>query len=199
MNVNRTCIYGIYIATGLGAVSLQTGWDWSKTEAVQKVEQGRVSAPDFTLKTLDGKTLRLSDYRGQVVVLNFWATWCPPCREEIPDFIALYRAYKDAKVAVIGIALNDEADNLRSFSEKFGIPYPIVMGNEEVLAVFSQVEGVPSVLRRGSNEVTMGNGGIQVIPTTFTIDREGNIYRKHVGLRKREDLEPEVNKLLGLE
>ncbi|MEW6102946.1 MAG: TlpA disulfide reductase family protein [bacterium] len=133
------------------------------------------NGPDFTLPTIDGETLTLSELSGKVIILDFWATWCPPCRMEIPDFIQLYSQYKDKGLLIIGLSLDESPDNVRQFKEKMGINYPIVMGNQKVTEDF---------------------GGIRGIPTTFIIDREGNIETKIVGYRSKEVFEKEIDSLL---
>ena len=133
-------------------------------------------APDFTLNTTDGKSITLSGYKDKVIILNFWATWCPPCRAEIPDFIELYREYKDKGLVILGVSL-DRGDPavLAEFIKSNNITYPVVAGNDSVAGSF---------------------GGIQGIPTTFIINRDGNIKQKFVGMRTREIFESEIKKHL---
>lgn len=138
------------------------------------VSQTQKVAPDFSLSTIDGETLKLSDYKGKVIILDFWATWCPPCRKEIPDLIKLYDKYKDKGLIIIGIS-SEDTNTLKEFSEDNGINYPIALGNQKVAEAY---------------------GGIQYIPTTFVIDREGNIIKKHVGFTEYEVFEAEIKELL---
>jgi len=135
-------------------------------------------APDFTLPDLEGNSLTLSDFRGKVIILNFWATWCPPCRKEIPDFVELYEKYKDEGLLIIGVNL-DKGDSraVKQFSKNYKINYPIVLGNVNV---------------------TQDYGGIRGIPTTFVIDRKGDIKEKYVGYRPRATFENAVKKLLEI-
>ena len=135
------------------------------------------AAPDFKLYTLDGDEVKLSDYLGKVVILDFWATWCPPCRKGIPDLISIQNEYKDDLV-VIGISLDQPAtqDQLIPFIKSYGINYPIVLGDLEVSAAY---------------------GNIQAIPTSFIIDQEGNIINKHIGLVPKSTLVEEINLLLS--
>ena len=134
-------------------------------------------APDFTLYTLEGDEVKLSDYLGKVVILDFWATWCPPCRKGIPDLIFIQNEYKDDLV-VIGISLDQPAtqNKLVPFIKSYGINYPIVLGNIEVSAAY---------------------GNIQAIPTSFIIDQEGNIINKHIGLVPKSTLVEEIDLLLS--
>ena len=145
--------------------------------ATAKSEMGNNAAPDFTLYTLDGEEVRLSDYLGKVVILDFWATWCAPCRKGIPDLISIQNEYKD-ELVVIGISLDQPAtqDKLVPFIESYGINYPVVLGNIEVSDAY---------------------GNIQAIPTSFIIDQEGNIINKHIGLIPKSILAEEINSLLS--
>jgi peroxiredoxin len=143
-----------------------------------KVEKEWGNAPDFTLPQVDGNSLTLSDFKGKVIILDFWATWCPPCQMEIPDFVELYEKYKDKGLVIIGVSL-DEGDSrsVKQFSEKYKINYPIVLGNAKV---------------------TKDYGGVRAIPTTFVIDGKGDIKEKYVGYQPRSTFEAEAKKLLEI-
>ena len=145
-------------------------------EEVVSAEKEWGDAPDFTLPDLEGNSLTLSDFKGRVIILNFWATWCPPCRKEIPDFVELYEKYKEEGLLIIGVSL-DRGDSraVKQFSKNYKINYPIVLGNVTV---------------------TQDYGGIRGIPTTFVIDRKGNIRKKYVGYRPRATFEEAVKRLL---
>ena len=133
-------------------------------------------APNFTLPDLNGKPFTFSNLKGKVVILDFWATWCPPCRAEIPHFKSLYSQYKGDGLEVIGIALDQGGANVvRPFAEDFQINYPILIGNQRV---------------------TEDYGGIRGIPTTFIIDRQGRIVEKFVGYRDKEVFESVIQDLL---
>jgi len=150
--------------------------EMGELEEVVSIEKEWGDAPDFTLPNLEGNRLTLSDFKGKVIILNFWATWCPPCREEIPDFVELYGEYKDEGLVIIGVNL-DRGDSraVKQFSKNYKINYPIVTGNVNV---------------------TQDYGGIRGIPTTFIIDRKGNIKEKYVGYRPKATFEEAVKKLL---
>lgn len=133
----------------------------SATNLYKLDENQKSKAPDFKLKLTNGKEIKLSDHKGKVVIIDFWATWCPPCRKGIPDLIEIQKKY-DKKVVVIGISLDTETkDDVIPFIKKFGINYPVAFGNMEVVQAY---------------------GNIQAIPTSFIIDQKGNIVDTHVGL-----------------
>jgi len=141
-------------------------------------EQEWGNAPDFILPQLDGNSLTLSDFKGKVIILNFWATWCPPCRMEIPDFVELYENYKDEGLLVIGVNLDGgDTRPIKQFSEKYKINYPVVLGNVKV---------------------TEDYGGIRAIPTTYVIDRKGDIKKKYVGYQPRTTFEDQAKRLLEI-
>jgi thiol-disulfide isomerase/thioredoxin len=135
------------------------------------------AAPDFKLGDLDGKPLTLAAAHGKVVLLNFWATWCGPCREEIPDLIALQAKYKD-NLQIIGISVDDdEADIVKKVVLQTGINYPVAMA---------------------SPDVRMQYGGVTALPTSFVLDAEGRVVQKHEGLRDPLLYEMEIRALLGM-
>lgn len=129
-------------------------------------------APNFSLKTSDGKTIELKKLQGKVVIVNFWATWCPPCRREIPGMTKVYTKYKSKGLEIVGIALDNGGwDDVNPWLQKNPINYPIVLGNQELTELY---------------------GGVRSIPTTFVVDRKGNIVDKHVGALLEEDFEKVV-------
>ena len=138
---------------------------------------GLDKAPDFSLYTLDGTQIKLSDYKGKAVILDFWATWCPPCRRGIPDLISMKDEFKD-ELVIIGISLDQPATqkDLPAFIENYGINYPVVIGTMEVVTAY---------------------GNIQAIPTSFIIDKNGNIVNKHVGLVPKSQLVDEVKSVIS--
>jgi len=130
--------------------------------------------PDFSLLSVDGKTVKLSDYKGKIVIVDFWATWCGPCRKGIPDLIEIQKEFKD-DVVVIGISLDrDTKQDVPKFVKNYGINYSIVYGDGKVDRNF---------------------GGIEAIPTAFVIDRKGNIVDKHVGLVPKSTYVNLINKI----
>jgi cytochrome c biogenesis protein CcmG/thiol:disulfide interchange protein DsbE len=135
----------------------------------------RLLAPDFALPQPDGPDLRLSSYRGKVVLLDFWATWCDPCREEIPHLVELQQRYGDRGLQVIGVSMDDSADPVRPFYQQFHMNYPVVMGTAKTGELY---------------------GGVLGLPITFLIDRDGRIYSKHIGATDAAVFEKEIKSLL---
>ena len=133
-------------------------------------------APEWTLPQVDGSNLTLSEHRGKVIILDFWDTWCPPCKREIPGFIELQKQYGDEGLVVIGAAFGRDGQGaVNQFVKEWGINYPIVLANSQVNRQY---------------------GGINSIPTTFVIDREGRARAKHVGYVAKEVFEQQIKALL---
>jgi peroxiredoxin len=129
-------------------------------------------APDFTVTDLNGKTITLADYKGKVLFLNFWATWCPPCRAEIPDFIAAYTEQKANGLEILGISVDTKGKEVvTAFVEKYKINYPVVWENKEI-----------------TGKIIDDYQPGQFIPTTFVIDKKGRIRQKQVGAIDKETL-----------
>ncbi len=135
------------------------------------------AAPDFTLKTLDGKTLRLSDLRGKTVVLNFWATWCPPCKVELPWFVDLQKQYGSQGLEIVGIS-EDE-------------------GGKEKVAQFAKEMGVNYTIAVDDNSVSTKYGDVEDLPTTFYINRDGKIVEYAMGLLDRSEIEQKMKSALS--
>ena len=134
------------------------------------------AAPAWDLKDVKGNSVKLSDFKGKVVILDFWATWCPPCRAEIPHFIGLQEKYGKQGLVVVGVSVDEGGpDVVSSFVKANKINYPIVMGNLDVAQLYDANEG---------------------IPTTFVIDRTGNIVAKHLGFTDSDIFEKEIKSVL---
>lgn len=144
---------------------------------VVRFASNAIAAPPFLLTDLQGHVISTAQFPGHVVLLSFWATWCPPCREEIPELKELQSRYKD-QLQVIGVSLDDEpAQQVAQFMVRAGINYSVVMG---------------------SPEITQEYGGVPALPTNFLIDRRGRVVQKHVGLYPLSVYDTEIRALLGM-
>jgi len=132
------------------------------------------NAPDFTLTDTVGKAVKLSSFSGKVVILDFFASWCPPCRQEIPDFIALGKEYGPKGLAIVGVAL-EELSAAKKFAEQTGINYPVLIDDRKVSVTY---------------------GPVRSIPTTFVIDRDMKIKKLYIGARLKSVFEADVKELL---
>jgi peroxiredoxin len=172
-NIVRFVLFaGLIVAGYVGLADPLRADGGDKTEPLPQM------APEWNLKDLDGKDIKLSDFKGKVVILDFWATWCGPCKLEIPGFVSLQKEYADRGLMVIGISL-DEGDPklVKSFAKRMAMNYPVLLGN---------------------NKITSDYGGIEAIPTTLIIDQRGMIIGKHVGYVEKQEFESEIKKLLKL-
>ena len=132
-------------------------------------------APDFSLSDMKGNTVSLSDFHGKVVILDFWATWCAPCRMEIPSFIKMKDQYSKQGLAVVGVSLDRNRAVVPGFAKKLGINYPILFGGRDISIAY---------------------GNIAAIPTTFIIDRDGCIKHRLIGLHSKDQFEALIKPLL---
>ena len=134
------------------------------------------AAPAWKLKDTEGKDVTFAQLKGKVVVVDFWATWCGPCRAEIPGYVAMQRKYGD-RLAIVGVSVDQGGPELvKAFGEKYGVNYPLVMADEAIQKAF---------------------GGIEAIPTTFLIDANGQIRDRKVGAEETETYEKKIASLLG--
>ncbi len=150
-----------------------------KSAVASTPEDQYPEAPDFELPSVDGKQIKLSDFRGKVVFLNFWATWCPPCRREIPSFIELIKKYGKDGFIVLGVAVDPreftQVDKVKPFVKQMGMNYPVVYDTKGISQMY---------------------GGIRSIPTTFVINREGKVIGQIVGSRPKATFESIIKDLL---
>jgi cytochrome c biogenesis protein CcmG/thiol:disulfide interchange protein DsbE len=146
--------------------------------AAIKQEKERKPAAEFALKDSNGKTVKLSDFKGKVVLLNFWATWCGPCKIEIPWFIEFEQAYRDKGLVILGVAMDEEGwEAVKPYMDSKKINYRVVIGDDITAQRY---------------------GGVESLPTTFLIDREGRTAGVHVGLVSKKDYLNDITQLLGV-
>jgi peroxiredoxin len=158
-------IRGICIAVVIACIAVPLGYG-----------QGKEQAPNFSLKNSTGQSVELSKLHGKVVAVNFWATWCGPCRAEIPGMLSVYEKYKSRGLEIVGISVDrDGWQVINPFVKKFNITYPVVLGNMDVTDAY---------------------GGIDAIPATFFVDRNGKVLLRHVGYMSPDDFEKAVKGFL---
>ncbi len=135
-------------------------------------------APPFTLKTQDGRKVSLADYKGKAVLVNFWATWCVPCKLEMPWFVDLEKQYASQGFEILGVNEDDEKDHgqIDKFAKKIGVNYPILLGNDAISKAY---------------------GGIEVLPTSFYVGRDGKVVEEAAGLISRDEIEANIKKALA--
>ncbi|MGH9600844.1 MAG: TlpA family protein disulfide reductase [Terriglobales bacterium] len=180
--MNRNVVVLIVVALAVGLM-LYTG-SRMQSSSVGPATPGRLSgqnvrgltAPDFELQRLDGTTLKLSSLRGKAVVLNFWATWCGPCKIEMPWLTEFQKQYGPQGVEVIGIAMDDQTEKVGAFVKEVGADYTILLGTEAVGDAY---------------------GGVQFLPATFYIDRDGKVVDRVFGLVSRSEIEDNIKRSLG--
>jgi len=135
------------------------------------------TAPDFQLRSLEGNVVRLSDFRGKAVLLNFWATYCRPCKIEMPWFVELQKQYGPQGFQIIGVAMDDAStEDIAKFAKEMGVNYPILLGKEAVGKSY---------------------GGVEFLPTTFFVDRDGKITDREFGLQSRSVFVDNIKKALS--
>lgn len=162
--------------SGYGVIELPAAKNATGRKPVAEV--GRAS-PDFLLETPQGGTLRLSDLQGQPVLLNFWATWCPPCREEMPELVEAYERYQAQGLVIVGVNLQEADEKVLEFAREFGLTFPLVIDRS------SQV-----------GEVWRLGGPVRGIPTSYFIDASGVIRSRYFGPMPEEAIEEGLAKIL---
>jgi len=166
----------LFVAVLLSLAVMTSCMREQSVRAAVKDSKTRKAAPDFSLKDVNGKVVKLSDYKGKVVLLNFWATWCGPCKIEIPWFKEFETTYKNQGFAVLGVAMDDDGwEAVKPYLTDKQVNYRVVVGNEQVSQLYGDVES---------------------LPTTFVIDREGRIASMHIGLVSKGDYATEIKQLL---
>lgn len=161
----RALRWGLVCAAALGLAACS---DTAPEGEGADGESAAELAPDFTLPTLDGGTVTLSELRGKTVIIDFWATWCPPCEYQVPELNAFYEAHQGEPVEVLGISVDTEGpEAVSTWTTKHGVQYPILLGDEELARQF----------------------GALGFPTLVIVMPDGTIHSRHVGLIERADLE----------
>jgi cytochrome c biogenesis protein CcmG/thiol:disulfide interchange protein DsbE len=163
--------YGYLFGNGEESTAKLEAEDKQKNE-----EQKYPLAPDFRLKDLESNLVSLSDFRGKIVIIDFWATWCPPCRKGIPEFVELQEEYGNDKLVVLGINMDQgDLSVVPKFAEEYEINYPVLYFTPQVVAEY---------------------GGIRGIPTTFVIDKEGYVRHGVQGYQEKESFKQVIDTLL---
>jgi peroxiredoxin len=162
---------GVCVTLTLAGVLVWTG-------CAKKVRRSSAKpAPEFSLKDANGQTVRLADYRGKVVLLDFWATWCGPCKIEMPWFVELQNQYAAQGLQIVGVAMDDASkEDIGKFAKDMGVNYPILIGKEAVGDEY---------------------GGVPALPESFLIGRDGKIVDKILGLRGKAEIEDSIKKALN--
>ena len=168
-----------------GSVALALGLLWAASDLTAPHEEdeatdadmvGKPAPLNYTVKNMNGESVHLASYKGKIILLNFWATWCPPCKVEIPDLIALQNEYKD-DIVVLGFSVDDTADQLKPFADEYQMNYQVLVG-------------------LGHENIQEAYGPMWGIPVTIIIDRDGTVAKKQSGIRSKEQIEREIKALL---
>jgi thiol-disulfide isomerase/thioredoxin len=169
----------LFFIGALVAVMLVTGIRMSRQTGAVAPKTGLMglTAPDFELQAVDGSSLKLSHLRGKAVLLNFWATYCAPCKVEMPWFVQLQNQYGPQGLQIVGVAMDDaDAEDIAKFAKDLGVNYPILIGKEAVGITY---------------------GGVNVLPTTFFLDRNGKVVAREFGLQSRSVFVDHIKEALG--
>ena len=167
------CCFAIFSGCGDKKLASQTSKAAASASLLAPEDLG--PAPDFILQTPKGESLSFAQFQGKAVLVDFWATWCPSCREEIPGFVDLYTRYKEKGVEIIGVSLDTTGpEGVQKFIEEFAVNYPVVMADEEIVKAY---------------------GGIRAIPTTFLVNPKGRIVKRYIGMHPAEEFERDISNL----
>ena len=170
----------LFFIAAIVAVMLIAGIRMARNNRANGSAKGQLMgnlAPDFDLPALDGKNLKLSDLRGKAVLLNFWATYCGPCKVEMPWFVELQKEYGPQGFQIVGVAMDDAStEDIAKFAKEMGVNYPILIGKESVGESY---------------------GGVGVLPTTFFLDRDGKLIAREFGLQSRSVFVDHIKKALS--
>ena len=166
----------VVAATGAAGVAPAASHDSGGEPAGACMANAKPANFDFTMKDVDGNQVSLSSYKGKVVLLNFWATWCGPCKAEIPGFVELQEKYRD-QLVIVGYSVDDTAEKAKAFAAEYKMNYPILLGE-------------------GREDVQDAYGPIWGIPASFVISKDGRVCRKHMGIAPKKVFEDEVVALM---
>lgn len=170
-------IGGIVVIAALALVACSGNGENEAQAAVKSTSTAYNTQYNFTTKLVDGSDIKLEDYKGKIVIVDLWDTWCPPCRKEIPHFIDLYSAYKDQGFVMLGLAFGREGQQaVEKFLTDYGVNYVNGYVNEDVIAKLGRPQG---------------------IPTTYVIDQNGNVYKKYTGYNDKSVFEADIKALLS--
>ncbi len=166
----------LVVVAVVAAAMLYFGFHMARRSGPASPVTKSTPAPDFTLQSLDGKNMRLSDLRGKAVLLNFWATWCSPCKIEMPWFIELQKQYGSQGLQIVGVAMDDSSkEDIAKFAKDMGVNYPVLLGKEAVGDEY---------------------GGVPALPESFFIGRDGKIVDRIIGLKGKAEIEDSIKKAL---
>jgi thiol-disulfide isomerase/thioredoxin len=175
-NAGKRNPLALVVVALVAAAMLYFGFHMARRSAPPPAITKAGPAPDFTLQSLDGKNMRLSDFRGKAVLLNFWATWCSPCKIEMPWFIDLQKQYGAQGLQIVGVAMDDSSkEDIAKFAKDMGVNYPVLIGKEAVGDAY---------------------GGVPALPESFFIGRDGKIVDKIIGLKGKAEIEDSIKKAL---
>jgi cytochrome c biogenesis protein CcmG/thiol:disulfide interchange protein DsbE len=178
MNTIRSSslVLALALAASVSACAKKSADQATPAAPAGRGEVGSV-APEFTLPDLEGNQVALSSLKGKVVILDFWATWCPPCKEEVPHFVNLQSKYRAQGLEVVGLSLDaGGAKDVRPFADEHDVNYTMLIANEDVAKAY---------------------GNVTMIPTTFVLDRNGKIVQRFIGATSREVFEQTIRPLLA--
>ncbi len=177
MNRRLLWIVAVFLAGAVVYMGSRGGKSAPAPAPVADTKSGQPQiAPDFTLKSIEGRPVTLSSFRGKVVLLDFWATWCTPCRSEIPRFIDWQQKYRDKGLVVLGVSMDDSSKDAANFAREMKMTYPVVMGTSDVADSY---------------------GGVLGLPVNLLISRDGKILNKYVGATDLNALEKQISGELG--
>jgi thiol-disulfide isomerase/thioredoxin len=176
INESRPSRKALWLAMSSVMLAIALVWFAPGIENHDHAGEGAEARLDFTLKDMNGADVRLDSFDGKILIVNFWATWCGPCKAEIPDLVALQEKYKDDLV-VLGISVDDTAEQIKPYAKEYKVNYPMLVGNMR--------EDVQEAL-----------GPLVAVPVSVIIDRDGHISRRQTGMATKEQFETEIKALL---